>query len=328
MSASEKPIIYITDYVAEPNVERRLPASFGYDLRAGILSAEERKKVIGLLVWHEHINADYLRDFPNVKAVVRYGVGYDIIDVELLREKRIAFANTPDYGTDEVADTAVAMLLCGARGITQYQTTVTQLTDGSWQENTLPHLVRTKEMRLGVVGLGRIGSSVALKCRAIGFQVGFYDPNLPSGVEKSLSLTRYNTLGQLLEVSNAVTLHTPLNTQTAGMVDRDFLSAMPDGSILVNTARGGLLEDFGLIHMALDEGKLSFAGLDVIPDEPVSPSHKHYAPMIAHMASGRLVVNPHSAYFSQQAYVEMRELATRNLCHFLDGNSSLVNRIC
>lgn len=327
MSTPEKPIIYITDYVAKPSVERCVAASFGYNVRAGLLSTEERQKVIGLLVWHEHINADYLQGFPNLKAVVRYGVGYDMIDLEFLRKKGIAFANTPDYGTDEVADTAVAMLLCGARGITQYQSIVTRLTDGSWQENTLPHLVRTKEMRLGVVGLGRIGSSVALKCRAIGFQVGFYDPHLPSGVEKSLSLIRYNTLSDLLDVSNAVTIHTPLNTETAGMVNSDFLSAMPNGSIFVNTARGGLLEDFGLIHNALAEGKLSFAGLDVIPDEPVFPGHKHYAPMIALMASGRLVINPHSAYFSKQAYIEMRELATGNLCRFLHGNSFLMNRI-
>ena len=102
---------------------------------------------------------------------------------------------------------------------------------------------------------------------------------------------------------------------------------MRSGSILVNTARGGLLKDLGLIFTALDEGKLSFAGLDVIPDEPLLPDHKHYALMRDHMDSGRLVINPHSAYFSQQAYAEMRELAAKNLIRFLDGSGSLANKI-
>ncbi|MBO9399405.1 C-terminal binding protein [Shimia sp. R9_3] len=324
---ASKNLIYVTDYVENPDIEQEITERCGLGIAHGELSVSEKERVVGLLVWHQEIDADYIDQFPNLKAVVRYGVGFDQIDVSLLAERQIGFGNTPNYGTDEVADTGVAMVLSGARGLTAYHHVIKTLAEGTWQENTLPHIVRTKDMRLGVVGLGRIGTSLALKCKALGFQVSFYDPLLPSGVDKSLSLLRYRSLDDLLSQCDVVSVHTPLNDQTEGMIDVRFIEKMKDGAILINTARGGLIDDLEEVFNALKLGKLSFAGLDVIPQEPLPRTNALHEPMIELIEKGKLVLNPHTAYYSQQSYKEMRSLAAENLCQHLSQGSKLENQI-
>ena len=209
-----KSYLYITDYIKDPDIEKKVAQSYDVGILTGDLNRSDRKLVQGLLVWHQRIDEQFIKKFPNLKIVVRYGVGFDQIDLDLLSRRRIAFANTPDYGTDEVADTTLAMILNGCRGITQYQAMIPTLTEGSWQENTIGGLERIKEQSLGIIGLGRIGTSVALKSRSLGFNVAFHDPNLPSGYEKSISCRRYNDLTELLNHSDVVTIHTPLNSNT------------------------------------------------------------------------------------------------------------------
>ncbi|MDB9877739.1 NAD(P)-binding domain-containing protein [Amylibacter sp.] len=327
MALNNSSIIYVTDYIEQPDLELEVAAKFGFQIRSGNLLDEEKERVQGLLVWHQLVDERYLFQFPNLKAVVRYGVGFDNIDLDFLNSVGMPFANTPDYGTDEVADTAVTMLLCGVRGVTQYQRIVMDLSDGSWQENVIHSIKRTKSMTIGIIGLGRIGTSVALKCRALGFGVSFYDPHLPSGIEKSLSLTRHRNLENLLAASDVVTIHTPLSSSTEGLIDSNFLSQMKNGSVLINTARGGILFDLNLIFEALEVGRLSFAGLDVIPEEPLSNDHQQHPKMLSLMQSGKLVINPHTAYYSHESFVEMRESSTMNICRYLSGVEPLMNQI-
>lgn len=327
MTSATSKVIYVTDYVEKPDLEQAVASVYGFDVRSSHLKKDEKKSVQGLLVWHQKIDSEYLSQFPNIKAIVRYGVGFDNIDLKVLKSKGIAFANTPDYGTDEVADTATALILNGARGISQYQRIVMELSDGSWQENVIPSIKRTKNLTVGVIGLGRIGTSVALKCRALGFKVSFYDPYLPSGIEKSLSIERHKKLEKLLADSDIVTLHAPLSQKTEGLIGSEFIAQMKMQSILINTARGGLLSDLDLIFEALDKGRLIFAGLDVIPEEPLPVNHYQHIKMLELMRSGKLVINPHTAYFSQQSYTEMRESSTSNLCNYLSGADNLVNEI-
>ena len=151
--------VYITDYIKDPYIEKEILGSN--------LSTSSNKDIEVLLVWHERIDSDYIDQFPNLKAVVRYGVGYDVIDLRVLREKKIVFCNTPDYGTDEVSDTAVGMILNVTRGISRYDVNCRNYENNLWQENTIIPLKRSSQMTVGVVGAGRIGGSILRKLKAI-----------------------------------------------------------------------------------------------------------------------------------------------------------------
>lgn len=199
------PKIAITDYFTEDSVEREILGDL-----VGIGPGPDTEV---LLVWHEHINEAYIRQFPNIKAVQRYGVGYDTLDLPFLLNKGIQCCNNPDYGTDEVADTAVAMIMNIARGISQYN----HLAKGyftDWQENINPLIKRNSETVVGVIGSGRIGGSVVLKCNALKFKTVIFDPFKERGHEKMLGTKRVDTLEELLAISDIISLHAPLSVKT------------------------------------------------------------------------------------------------------------------
>jgi lactate dehydrogenase-like 2-hydroxyacid dehydrogenase len=304
--------VYITDYVADPAIER--------EVLGAALAEEPAEDVEVLLVWHERIDAAYLERFPNVRGVVRYGVGYDTLDLACLRERGIVACNTPDYGTEEVADTALAMTLALTRGVTRYDALCRGHADGSWQENTLPGLRRTSDLALGVVGAGRIGGSVLLRARALRFRTVLYDPYQPRGHEKMLGAERAETLEDLLARADVISLHTPLSDETRGMVDEAFVAGMRPGAYLVNTARGGLVRDLEVLHEPLRSGRLAGAALDVLPQEPPvdSPLLRAWRAREPWL-DGRLLINPHTAFYSRAAYREMRQKAAENALRILEG---------
>jgi phosphoglycerate dehydrogenase-like enzyme len=304
--------VYITDYVTDPSLER--------EVLGDALAGEPSDDVEVLLVWHKRIDDAYLDQFPNVKGVVRYGVGYDSLDLEALRRRGIVACNTPDYGTEEVADTALAMILNLTRGISRYDALCRTFSDGTWQENTLPGIRRTSDLTLGVVGAGRIGGSVLLRASALRFSTVLYDPYQPRGHEKMLGAGRVDSLGELLAEADVVSIHVPLNEETRGMVDEGFVAAMRPGASFVNTARGGLVRDLEVFHEPLRSGHLGGVALDVLPDEPPgdSPlveSWRQREPWV----DGRLLINPHAAFYSETAYPEMRQKAAANARRMLSG---------
>ncbi len=303
--------IYITDYIDEPDIEQ---AILGSRLRSQL-----DDDVSVLLVWHQKIDDALLSRWPQLSGIVRYGVGVDGVDLDAATRRGVVVCNTPDYGTEEVSDTALAFAMNATRGIARYDAQARR-DRGTWQEATLPDLRRTSTRTLGVVGAGRIGGSVLLKARGLRFDTAFYDPYLARGQEKLLGAQRVESLEALLAASDIVSLHTPLNDETRGMVDRDFIEAMRPGAILINTARGGLIPDLDLVHWALRSGRLSQIALDVLPEEPPS-AH----PLIDAWRSrepwleGRLIINPHTAYYSQEAFREMRQKASENALRIVSG---------
>jgi lactate dehydrogenase-like 2-hydroxyacid dehydrogenase len=304
--------VLITDYVTDPGVEREI---LGDDL-----ATEASADVEVLLVWHERIDDAYLDKLPGVRGIVRYGVGYDSLDLACLARRGIIACNTPDYGTEEVADTAVAMALSIARGIGRYDALARDISDGSWQENILPALKRTSELTLGVLGAGRIGGSVILRANALRFQTLFHDPYKDRGYEKLLGARRVDTLGELLAESDILSIHVPLDADTAGLVDERFLAAMKPGASLINTARGGIVKDLEIFHEPLRSGRLSCVSLDVLPQEPPVDT-----PLLAAWRArekwldGRLLINPHTAFWSKAAFLDMRSKAARNALRILSG---------
>ncbi|WP_288349417.1 C-terminal binding protein [uncultured Thalassospira sp.] len=302
--------IGVTDYV-EPvhDVEAR---PYGADVEIRWLDFENAESDVpvgdldALLVWHSHVDQGLVERLTNCKIVVRYGVGFDNIDIEALNAAGIAFSNTPDYGTEEVADTAVSMLLTHLRKLPEYDYRCRHYENG-WQEHVLSPLKRSNQTTIGIVGLGRIGSAVALRLKAFGFDVCGFDPYRPSGHEKTLGIRRYDDLTSMLSQCDAVTLHCPLNEKTQGLISEDFVYALPSGGLLVNTARGGLIASLDVLSEALRSGHLYAVALDVLPDEPPTDhplihAWRNEEPWLR----GRLTINPHSAYFSDAALYEMR----------------------
>jgi len=303
--------VYITDYIEIADIEK--------DVLGSSLSSDLNENIEVLLVWHEHIDENYINKLPNLKAIIRYGVGYDAIDLEYAKSKGIFVANTPDYGTEEVSDTAIAMIMNIARGISRYDFQCRKYTI-SWQENTISTIKRNSDYKLGVIGVGRIGGSVILKANALRFQTYFYDPYVSMGHEKMLNAQRCETLNDLLRECDIISVNCPLTNETFAMVDEKFIQEMKDGASFVNTARGGIIKDIDIFYEPLKSEKLFNVSLDVIPYEPPKKSKLIKAwKDREEWLGGRFILNPHTAYYSNKAYFEMRQKAALNAKRVLNG---------
>ncbi|MCP9889246.1 C-terminal binding protein [Cyanobium sp. ATX 6A2] len=307
-------VIAITDHFEVPSAEEKL-------ILGNLVGTQVGADTEVLMVWHAIINQEYISKLPNLRGVQRYGVGYENLDLDLLRSRRIPCCNNPDYGVDEVADTAIAMILNITRGVSLYNCLAKQLKT-TWQENVLRGLRRTSETLVGVIGSGRIGSSVLLKCRQLGFNTCFYDPYLPRGYEKVVRADRLNTLKDLLACSDIVSIHTPLTPETAGMINESFVANMKRGASLVNTARGRLVADLDILLEAISSNQINHVALDVIPDEP--PTDNQFISTwrdLSNPLSYRITINPHTAYFSEESYIEIRSKAAQNALRIYNRES-------
>ena len=261
----------------------------------------------GLMLFRYFLReADFAR-FPKLRAVVRMGVGYDRIDRVVAARRGVTVCNVPDYGTTEVADHAIALAIALTRGLIhhhEHQRTASP----NWLAIRDPAVHRFSSRVFGIVGLGRIGTAVALRAKALGFRVVFYDPKLPNGSELAVGIARAPTLQALLAQSNILSLHIPLTRHTADLIGAAEFAALPPGAVVVNTARGPTM-DFDALHAALLCGHIAAAGLDVMPVEPpVEPipsllrAYRDRDPAL----EGRLIVTPHSAFWSPEADWDIR----------------------
>ncbi len=260
----------------------------------------------GLMIFRHFVSETDFARFPKLRAVVRMGVGYDRIDRAAAARRGVLVCNVPDYGTTEVADHAIALALALARGLIHHHER--QHAVGDWTVIRDPAIRRFGAQTFGVLGLGRIGTAVALRAKALGFRVVFYDPYRPNGTELSLGVARAATLEALLEQSNILSVHVPLTEATRGMLGATEFTRMPAGAIFVSTGRGPTI-DFDALEAALRSGHLSAAGLDVMPVEP--PTEPVHPLLRAYRARdpallGRLIVTPHSAYWTPEAEWDIR----------------------
>ena len=240
------------------------------------------------------------------RLIVRCGVGFDNVDHARAAELGIPVANVPDYGTEDVADSAIGMALALSRGIHQYNTRLREQPD-PWMYWVAQPLSRLRGRVFAVVGLGRIGTATALRAKALGMDVCFYDPLKPDGYDKAVGIRRVESLEELMRQAWILSLHCPLTDQTRRMIRAETLAWMPDGSYLVNTARGEVV-DVAAIPPAIASGKLAGAAIDVLADEPPRPDN----PLLrawrdrSHPAYERLIVNPHAAFYSEEGLNDMR----------------------
>jgi len=240
------------------------------------------------------------------RLIVRCGVGYENIDYRTAADHGIPVANVPDYGTEDVADSAIGMMLSLTRGIA-YLNMRLRHGQGEWSYLQAAPLHRLRGQVLGIVGLGRIGTAVAVRAKAFGMDVIYYDPYKESGYDKALGIARAESLDVLLKRSRVVTLHCPLTDGTRHMIDAEQIGKMLRGSYLINTARGGVVSTAAVAD-ALASGQLAGAGIDVLDQEPPRKDN----PIICawrdpqHAAHDRLIINPHSAFYTEEGLADMR----------------------
>jgi D-3-phosphoglycerate dehydrogenase/C-terminal binding protein len=240
------------------------------------------------------------------KLIVRCGVGYDNVDFQFARERGIPVGNVPDYGTEEVADSAIGMALALTRGINFFNTRL-QKTGVPWSYIAGAPLRRLRGRVFAIIGLGRIGSATALRAKALGMDVAFYDPYKSDGYDKALGVRRVEKLDELLKQAFVLSLHCPLTAETRNIVDARAIDLMPDGAYLVNTARGATV-DAAAIPEAIRSGKLAGAAIDVFPHEPPPEDH----PLLqawrdpGHPCHERVIVNPHAAFYAEEGLLDMR----------------------
>jgi lactate dehydrogenase-like 2-hydroxyacid dehydrogenase len=319
-------IIGITDYYRAPfDIEAK---ALGGDVEfidfnsrdENDFDGESLKKLDALLVYHARITDKTLAQLDNCKIIVRYGVGVDNMDLDALKKKGIPLCNTPDYGVEEIAATAVSHMLNLWRRISAYDRACRTFEDG-WAQNLHKPILRLSGSTIGVIGVGRMGAAFIKFMKPYGCRFVGFDPHQPAGNEDKVGYERVDSLEELLAASDGISLHCVLTPETAGMIDEKFIAAMKPGALLVNTARGGLFKDLDVVEEGLKSGQLGGLGTDVLPseppmDHPLISAWREDAPWL----QGHLIITPHTALYSEKSLYDMRYMAAETVSMFLNQN--------
>ncbi len=263
-----------------------------------VIDAVAETGAVGLLVQYAPITRNVVTGCPGVRALVRYGVGLDNVDVDAAKEAGLAVSNVPHYGSDEVADHAITLLLSVLRGVPWWSHATA---NGGWPaRGAFPDPAELKEQVLGLVGFGAIARAVARRAQAFGMRVIATDPYLDDAAFAGLGVERVDW-EDLWRQSSAVSLHAPLIDSTRGSVDAQALGLLRPGAVLINTARAGLV-DRTAVEAFLTTGRLGAFGTDVWWEEPAQAGDE----LIRHP---RVLVTPHIAWLSPGSVVRLRREA-------------------
>lgn len=251
------------------------------------------------------------------RIVARYGIGVDNIDLAACNERGIIVTNVPAYCLDEVSDHAMALILALARKLRLYDRAIRA---SRWDVQVGQPIHRLRGQTLGIIGLGKIGTLLAAKARAFGMRVLAYDPFLPPEqfAARGAEAADFATL---LAESDFISIHAPLSAKdgTAGMFGEREFAAMKRSAFLVNTARGGIVDDRALAR-ALRDGVIAGAGIDVLPTEPPPAD----SPLLA---QPNLILTPHAAFYSEESLIDLQTQAAQEVARVLKGERpvSVVN---
>lgn len=264
------------------------------------------------------IDRTVLEACPALRYVGVLATGYNVVDVDAARERGIAVTNIPDYGTGAVAQFAIALLLEICHSIGEHDRSVKS---GEWSASPdfcywKRPLMELEGKTMGIIGFGRIGRRTGQIAQALGMRIlaggSRRRPELESGT------LRYVEMDELLATSDVISLHCPLKEQTRGIINRDSIAKMKDGVIIINTSRGPLIQEQELAE-ALNSGKVSAAGLDVVSIEPVNSDN----PLLS---ARNCIITPHIAWAPIEARTRLLNIAVENLRSFLAGTPvNLVN---
>jgi len=303
-------ILYADNDYPNIDLERDLLARAGIEIVTAQCKTEDDvirhgRGCAAVLLQYAPITARVLASLPEVGLISRIGAGFDTIDTDACASAGVWVGNSPDYGVGEVSTHALALALSMLRNIVAYDRDIRK---GEWHFLSSGTLPRTGTLMLGIVGLGRIGKRMAHISRNVFKRVVAYDPHIIDG-DFPAYVERAATLHDLARQADVISLHTPLNHETRGLIDAKFFGAMKRGSYLVNTARGAVVALPDLVA-ALADGVFAGVGLDVLPEEPVPAG----SPLLR---DPRVILTPHAAFYSLDAEVELRRKAAQNIVTWL-----------
>jgi D-3-phosphoglycerate dehydrogenase len=316
-------------YADDAVIERQVG---GADIDFVVRRERDRKKIPdevyancdALLTWHElKVDQSLIDKLTRCRLIVRAGVGFDHIDLSAAGAAGIPVANTPDYGTSEVADHAIGLMLALLRSIPAYDRALQADPIGNYTLAVGRLTRRIRGTRMGIVGLGRIGTATAMRAKAFGLEILAYDPYLPRGQEIALGIGRVETLSDLLSACDIISIHAPLTPETHRLFGEAAFSVMRPNAVLINTARGAIV-DLDALHEALKANRIAGAALDVLPEEP--PPQPLPALLAAYhdqpdWLRGRLIVTPHSAWSSPESQHDARRLSAETAVAYLRGGA-------
>ncbi|KAM8939970.1 LOW QUALITY PROTEIN: C-terminal-binding protein 2-like [Pelodytes ibericus] len=280
--------------------------------------------VVALMYHTISLSREDLEKFKALRIIIRIGSGYDNIDIKSAAELGIAVCNVPSSSVEETADSTLCHIFNLCRRVTWLHQAMRELNRASSVEQireVAGGAARIRGETLGIIGLGWVGQAVALRAKAFGFAVIFYDPYLADGVERCLGLQRMGTLQELLMHNDFITLHCSLNEHNHHLINDFTIKQMRQGCFLVNTARGGLVDEKALAQ-ALREGRIRGAALYVLESEPFSYSK---GPL---KDAPNLICTPHTAWYSEHASIESREEAAKEIRRATAGPISDALRNC
>lgn len=265
------------------------------------------KDADGIINQYAPLNALVLSQLKNCKVISRYGVGVDTIHLPTAHEKGIIVTNVPDYGIEEVSNHTVALLLAWSRKIVQLNEAVKK---GIWDFKVGTPIYRFENRKFGVLGFGKIPRRVIEKVSPFGLEIIAYDPFVSADEMRKYNV-RKAELSEVLETSDILSIHVPLTESTRHLVNDASIESMKDGVFIINTARGPIIKESALIK-GIKSGKVAGAALDVVEFEPLPISSEL-------IQFSQVYLTPHSAFYSEEAIVELRTKTARNIVQVLEG---------
>jgi D-3-phosphoglycerate dehydrogenase len=315
-------IVAVTDSVfpsQEP--ERTVLSPLGVELRPGQCRSEEEILALAqdadaVLNCYAKMTARVIQGLRRCKLIARYGIGVDNVDLAAATRAGILVTNVPDYCVDEVSEHALAMLLALARHVVAADQAVK---GGTWSVVAHADIRRLRGRTVGLLGFGQIARALAAKVQALGMRVLAVDPYVDKAVmgRHGVNAADFNTL---LGESDVVSIHVPLSPETRGLIGSQELARMKPTAFLINTSRGGIVDE-GALATALAEGRLAGAALDVLATEPPPADH----PL---RQARNVILTPHLAFYSRESVAELQTKAAEEVARALRGEAprSPVNR--
>lgn len=305
--------VVVTDY-GFPNLdsEREVLAGIGAELHAYQCTTEQEtleavQDADAILTQWAPLTANVIASLQKCKLIVRYGIGVDNVDLEAAGRRGLPVANIPDYALDEVADHTFALLLTSARKIPQVMNAVR---NGEWSTNPAQPMYSLAGRTLGLAGFGNIARKVAQRAQPFGLQVIAYDPYVASEVYQAHGVVPA-TFEELLQQSDYLSVHLPLNEATHRLLDREAFALMKPGAYIINTSRGGVIHTEHLIE-ALQSGRLAGVGLDVLESEPIEAD----SPLLS---LPEVVLTSHCAWYTEDALRRLQLMAAQEVERGLAG---------
>jgi len=311
-TSEQKKVVAIDGGYESYDVERRILEGINAELTVDPCEGDAAriklatKDADAVLVRESPINAETIALMRRCRIIARYGIGVDNVDLMAARERRIYVANVPDYGTEEVSDHALALLLSVARRTVTRDHAVRQ---GAWNLSPGEKMYRIAGKALGLVGYGRIARALERKLRGLGVtRVLVYDPLIEAS---ALAGVEHVDLDTLCAQSDFISLHAPLTQSTSHLIDSVHFALMKPTTILVNTARGGLIDETALIE-ALRTNSIFGAGIDVFEREPPNADHPLFK-------LTNVVLSDHTAWYSQESVADLQAKAAEEVARVLKG---------